>query len=270
MGINIRSKEEIELIRVSSLLVGKTIAEVAAHIKPGVTTLELDKIAEDFILSHNAKPAFKGYDGFPSSLCISVNSEVVHGLPSLRELKDGDIITIDCGVLKDKYYGDSAYTFAVGNVDDDVLQLLKITKESLYLGIQKAIAGNRVGDVSNVIQKYCEANGYGVVRELIGHGIGTELHEKPEVPNFGKAGTGPLLKPGMVIAIEPMINKGTKNVRQLKDGWTIITNDGECSAHFEHTVAIDNLKPNILSSFELIEEAELKNENLNKHLIIKI
>lgn len=269
MGINIRSDEEIELIKISSLLVGKTIAEVAAHIKPGVTTQELDKIAEDYILSHQAKPAFKGYNGFPASLCISVNSEVVHGIPSKREIKEGDIISIDCGVLKSEYYGDSAYTFAVGEVDDDVLQLLRVTKECLYLGVDKAIAGNRVGDISNTIQKHAETHGYGVVRELIGHGVGRALHEKPEVPNFGKAGAGPLLKPGIVIAIEPMINKGTKNVRQLKDGWTIITNDGECSAHFEHTVAIGNLKPNVLSSFEPIEAAELKNVNLNKHITVK-
>ena len=270
MSINIRSIEEIELIRVSSLLVGKTIAEVAKHIKPGVTTLALDKIAEDFILSQNARPAFKGHEGFPSSLCISVNSEVVHGLPSNRELRDGDIISVDCGVLKDSYYGDSAYTFAVGDVEEETLKLLRVTKECLYIGVNKAIAGNRVGDISYNIQKHAEQNGYGVVRELIGHGIGRQLHEKPEVPNFGKAGSGPLLKPGIVIAIEPMINRGTKNVRQTKDGWTIITRDGEPSAHFEHTLAINNLRPEILSSFELIEEVEFKNENLNKHTAVKI
>ncbi len=262
MQIEYRSKEEIELIRISSLLVGKTIAETAKHIRAGITTAELDKIAEDFIHSQDAKPAFKGYNGFTGSLCISVNAEVVHGIPGKRELMDGDVVTVDCGVLKNGYYGDSAYTFAIGEVSEEVKKLLKVTKACLYLGIAKAVAGNRIGDISYNVQKHAESNGFGVVRELVGHGIGTKLHEKPEVPNYGKAGQGLLLKPGIVIAIEPMINMGTKNVRQLKDGWTIVTADNKPSAHFEHTVAIDNLQAEILSSFEPIEAEEKKNKNL--------
>ncbi len=264
MQVEYRSKEEIELIRISSLLVGKTIAEVAKHIREGITTAELDSIAEQFILDHAAQPAFKGYHGFSGSLCISVNAEVVHGIPGSRVLQNGDVVSVDCGVLKNGYHGDSAYTFAIGEVSEEVIKLLQITKECLYHGIAKAIAGNRIGDISHAVQRHAEANGYGVVRELVGHGIGKKLHEKPDVPNFGKAGQGLLLKPGLVIAIEPMINMGTKNVRQLNDGWTIVTSDGKPSAHFEHTVAIDNIQAEVLSSFEAIEESERQNINLNK------
>ncbi len=262
MQINYRSKEEIELIRISSLLVGDTIAETAKHIKAGITTDALDKIAEEYMRSFDAVPAFKGYNGFPASLCISVNAEVVHGIPGKRELIEGDIISIDCGVLKNGYYGDSAYTFGVGTVDEKGERLMRVTKECLYIGISKAITGNRVGDISYNIQKHAEVNGYGVVRELVGHGVGKKLHEKPEVPNFGKAGQGVLLKPGIVIAIEPMINMGVKNVRHLKDGWTVVTADNLPSAHYEHTVAVDNVKAEILSSFAAIEKAEKENINL--------
>jgi methionyl aminopeptidase len=260
--IEYRSQEEIELIRLSSLLVGKTIAETARHLRAGITTEALDKIAEDFIRSHDAVPAFKGYHGFSGTLCISVNAEVVHGIPGKRELKDGDVISIDCGVLKNDFYGDSAYTFAVGGISPETEKLLITTKQCLYLGIEKALAGNRVGDISNAIQKHAESNGFGVVRELVGHGVGRQLHEKPEVPNYGKAGQGPLLKPGLVIAIEPMINQGTKSVKQLKDGWTIVTADSKPSAHYEHTVAVLNLKAEILSSFVEIETSEKNNINL--------
>lgn len=249
-----KTEEEIELIRESSLLVGKALAEVARVIKPGITTLDLDKVAEEFIADNNALPAFKGYHGFSNSLCISVNAEVVHGIPGKYELKDGDIVSVDCGVLKNEYYGDSAYTFAVGEVKPEVIRLLEITRESLYKGIEMAIEGKRVGDISYAIQEHAEKNGYSVVRELVGHGIGKKLHEAPEVPNFGKRGSGPKLKKGLVIAIEPMINLGKKGVRHERDGWTITTADKLPSAHFEHTIAIKNDKADILSSFKYIEE----------------
>ena len=249
-----KTKEEIELLRESSLLVGKTLAEVAKAIKPGITTLLLDKVAEEFIMDNNAMPGFKGYGGFPNSLCISVNSHVVHGIPGKYELKDGDIISVDCGVLKNKYYGDSAYTFAVGNVKPEVLNLLKITKESLYKSIEKAVVGNRLGDISEAVQSHAEKHGYSIVRELVGHGIGKNLHESPEVPNYGKKGSGLKLQEGLVIAIEPMVNFGKKEVIQENDGWTIRTVDNLPSAHFEHTVAIGREKADILSSFEFIEE----------------
>ena len=249
-----KTDEEIELQRESSLLVGKTLAEVAKRIKPGVKTIDLDRIAETFIRDHGAIPGFKGYNGFPATLCISVNDEVVHGIPGDRELKDGDIVSIDCGTLMHGFYGDSAYTFAVGDVKQEVLDLLQRTKESLYLGIGKAVAGNRVGDIGYAVQSYVESFGYSVVRDLVGHGVGRQLHEKPEVPNFGRRGTGPKLKKGMVIAIEPMINLGVKEVVQNRDGWTIRTVDSKPSAHFEHDVAIRNGEPDILSSFEEIEK----------------
>ncbi len=252
--IPIKTDEEIELQRESSLLVGKTLAEVAKRIKPGVKTIDLDRIAETFIRDHGAIPGFKGYNGFPATLCISVNDEVVHGIPGDRELKDGDIVSIDCGTLMHGFYGDSAYTFAVGDVKQEVLDLLQRTKESLYLGIGKAVAGNRVGDIGYAVQSYVESFGYSVVRDLVGHGVGRQLHEKPEVPNFGRRGTGPKLKKGMVIAIEPMINLGVKEVVQNRDGWTIRTVDSKPSAHFEHDVAIRNGEPDILSSFEEIEK----------------
>ena len=252
--IPIKTDEEIELQRESSLLVGKTLAEVAKRLKPGVKTIELDRIAETFIRDHGAVPGFKGYNGFPATLCISVNDEVVHGIPGDRELKDGDIVSIDCGTVMHGFYGDSAYTFAVGEVAQEVLDLMQRTKESLYLGIRQAVAGNRVGDIGFAVQSYVESFGYSVVRDLVGHGVGRQLHEKPEVPNFGRRGTGPKLKKGMVIAIEPMINLGVKEVVQNKDGWTIRTADSKPSAHFEHDVAIRNGEPDILSSFEEIEK----------------
>lgn len=253
-AIELKTVEEIELQRESSLLVGKTLAEVARHIRPGVTTLSLDRIAETFIRDHGAIPGFKGYGGFPGSLCISVNDEVVHGIPGKRELRDGDVVSVDCGVLKNGFYGDSAYTFAVGDISPELRLLLDRTLNSLYEGIKMAVDGNRVGDVSFAIQNYIDQFGYGIVRELVGHGVGRKLHEAPEVPNFGRRGAGPRLQTGMVIAIEPMINLGTKNITQDADGWTIRTSDRRPSAHFEHTVAIGKEKADILSSFEMIEE----------------
>jgi methionyl aminopeptidase len=252
--INYKSAEEIELIRESSLLVGKTLAEVAKIIRPGITPLELDRRAEEFIRDSNAIPAFKGYGDFPNTLCISLNDVVVHGIPSSKALIDGDIVSVDCGVLKNGYYGDSAYTFEIGEVNEAIKQLLKVTKESLYKGIEKAIEGMRIGDVGYAVQEHAEKFGYGIVREMVGHGIGKNLHEKPEVPNYGKRGTGIKLSEGLVIAIEPMINLGKAPIFQDKDGWTIRTKDGKVSAHFEHTVAVKKGKADILSSFEFVEE----------------
>jgi methionyl aminopeptidase len=253
-GLYYKTKEEIELIRESSLLVGKTLAEVAKVIKPGVTTLSLDKVAYEFIHDHKAVPAFLNYSGFPNSLCISVNSHVVHGIPGKYELKDGDVVSVDCGVVKNNFFGDSAYTFAVGEVESEILNLLRITKESLYKGIEMAIVGKRLGDIGEAVQTHAEKNGYSVVRELVGHGIGRNLHESPEVPNYGKKGTGLKLLEGLIIAIEPMINMGKKAIMQEKDGWTIRTADNLPSAHFEHTIAVGKDKADILSSFEYIEE----------------
>ncbi len=249
-----KTEEEIELLRESSLLVGKTLAEVAKLIKPGVKTINLDQVAEEFIRDNNAKPGFKGYNGFPYTLCISVNENVVHGFPSERELKDGDIVSVDCGTIKNGFYGDSAYTFAVGNVKEEVLMLMKRTKESLYKGIENAIAGRRIGDIGYAIQSYVESFGYSVVRDLVGHGLGRNLHEKPEVPNFGRRGRGTKLKENLVIAIEPMINLGTKRVVQEKDGWTIRTADRQPSAHYEHDVVVRKGKAEILSTFDYIEK----------------
>jgi methionyl aminopeptidase len=249
-----KTQEEIELIRESSLLVGKSLAEVAKIIRPGITTGELDKVAEEFILDNGGKPAFKGYSGFPNTLCISTNAQVVHGIPGKRVLLDGDIVSVDCGVLKNGFFGDSAYTFTIGEVKQEILNLLKSTKESLYKGIEKAVMGQRLGDISYAIQEHAENNGYSVVREMVGHGIGRQLHEKPEVPNYGKRGAGIKLNEGLVIAIEPMINMGKKGIKQEEDGWTITTSDGMPSAHFEHTVAIRKGTADILSSFEYIEE----------------
>ncbi|MDQ3050406.1 MAG: type I methionyl aminopeptidase [Bacteroidota bacterium] len=264
MQVIYKTPEQIELIRVSSLLVGDTLAEVASALRPGITTLELDQIAETFIRDHKSVPAFKGYNGFPGSLCISVNAEVVHGIPGKRELIEGDVVSIDCGVICDGYFGDSAYTFTIGDGTEITRKLLKVTKESLYLGIEKAISGFRIGDISAAVQDHAESNGFGVVRELVGHGVGIRLHEKPEVPNYGKKASGMLLKTGIVIAIEPMINAGKRTVKQLDDGWTILTSDLKPSAHFEHTVAIGVQKADVLSSFIKIEEAEFKNINLSK------
>ena len=261
--IHYKSKAEIELMRESSLLVSETLAMVAGIIKPGITTLYLDRIADEFIRDNKATPSFKGYNGFPFACCISVNDAVVHGFPKSNELKDGDIVSVDVGVFKNGFHGDSAYTFAIGEVSAEIKQLLKVTKESLYIGIEKAVHGNRVGDIAFAIQEHTEKkHGFGVVRDLVGHGLGRHLHEEPQVPNFGKRGTGAKLKEGMVIAIEPMINMGTKEVFHDKDGWTIKTADGKPSAHFEHDVAIRKGKADILSSFVAIEAAESANANL--------
>lgn len=252
--IPIKSDEEIDIQRESSLLVGKTLAEVAKLVRPGVTTLKLDQVAETFIRDHQAKPGFKGYNGFPATLCISVNDAVVHGIPGSHELKNGDIVSIDCGVLKNGFYGDSAYTFPVGEVNEEVLLLLQRTKESLYLAIEQAVAGKRIGDIGYAVQSYTEGFGYSVVRDLVGHGVGRNLHEKPEVPNYGRRGSGMKLKSGMVLAIEPMINLGVKEVIQEKDGWTIRTADSKPSAHYEHNIAVRNGKADILSTFDYIDE----------------
>lgn len=258
-----KTSDEVELIRKSSLLVGKTLAAVAAAIKPGMTTLELDTLAETVIRDHGAVPSFKGYNGFPGTLCVSVNEQVVHGIPGNRVIQDGDVVSVDCGAFMNGFHGDSAYSFLVGNVPAAAVRLAKVTKESLYLGIGKAVAGNRIGDISYAIQSYCETQlGYGVVRELVGHGIGRELHEAPEVPNFGTRGRGVQMQEGLVIAIEPMINLGGRQVVQEKDGWTIRTRDNKVSMHYEHTVAVGKEKADILSSFEEIEEAVSKNEYL--------
>ncbi len=252
--IYLKTPEEIELLRKSNVLVGKTLAEVAKAIRIGITTLELDKIAEDFIRSNGALPGFLGYQGFPNTLCISVNDQVVHGIPSNYALKDGDIVSVDCGTIIDGYYGDSAYTFCVGNVDPKVKKLLDTTKEALYKGIEQARHGNRIGDIGYAIQQHCQAAGYSVVREMVGHGIGKNMHEEPEVPNYGKRGQGLQLREGMVIAIEPMINMGNKKIVFERDGWTIRTMDRKPSAHFEHTVAIQKGDASILSTFQYIEE----------------
>lgn len=251
--ISLKTEEEIEIQRESSLLVGKTLAEVAKHVRPGIKSIELDHIAETFIRDHKAVPAFKGYGGFPGSLCISVNDQVVHGIPGNYELKDGDIASIDCGVLMNGFYGDYAYTFEVGEVDESIKTLVRVTKESLYLAIEQAIVGKRIGDIGHAVQSHAEPYGFGVVRELVGHGVGRQLHEKPEVPNYGKRGTGVKLKKGMVLAIEPMINMGDRGVKQEADGWTIRTVDGLPSAHFEHNVVVREGKAEFLSSFEMIE-----------------
>lgn len=253
--IYIKTREEIELMRESALIVSRSLGIVAKEVKPGVTPKYLDKIAEEFIRDSGGVPAFKGYRGFPATLCISINEAVVHGIPTDKPLKEGDIISVDCGVKKNGFYGDHAYSFAVGAVKPELQKLLDVTKESLYKGIEQCIAGNRIGDISFAIQQHAEKHGYGVVRELVGHGLGKSLHEDPEVPNYGKRGDGPKLKDGMVLAIEPMINLGKKNVKQLNDGWTIVTADGLPSAHFEHDVAIIDGKPEILSTFAFVEEA---------------
>jgi methionyl aminopeptidase len=250
-----KTEEEIELIRESSLLVGKTLAELASLVQPGITTLELDKVAHDFIHDHGAVPGFLNYNGFPNSLCTSVNAEVVHGIPNDKPLENGDVVSIDCGVLMNEFYGDSAYTFEVGEVSAEVKELLETTKESLNRAIEAAVAGNRIGDIGFAVQDYCEKKGYGVVRELVGHGLGMNLHESPEVPNFGRSKSGLKLKEGLVLAVEPMINLGTHRVVQASDGWTIVTADGKPSAHFEHDIVVRKGKAEVLSTFELIEQA---------------
>ena len=259
--IYLKTREEIELMRESALMVSRTLGIIAREIKPGVTPLFLDRMAEQYIRDNGGIPAFKGYKGgrgvpdFPATLCISINEAVVHGIPTDAPLRDGDIISVDCGVKKNGYYGDHAYTFAVGEITPSVKKLIDITKESLYLGIQQMVSGNRIGDISFAIQQHAEKHGFGVVRELVGHGLGKSMHEEPEVPNYGKRGDGPKLKDGMVLAIEPMINMGTKNIKQLSDGWTIVTADAKPSAHFEHAVAIVDVKPDILSSYAFSEDA---------------
>lgn len=253
--IKIKTLEEIELMRESALIVSKTLGMLASEVKPGVTTLQLDGMAETFIRDHGAVPGFLGLYDFPNSLCMSPNAQVVHGIPNNTPLVEGDIISIDCGALKNGFYGDHAYTFEVGEVDAETKKLLQVTKESLYVGIREFKIGNRVGDVGYAIQQYTESRGYGVVRELVGHGLGREMHEDPEMPNYGKRGRGKKFVEGMVVAIEPMINLGTRRIKQLKDGWTILTADNKPSAHFEHDVAIIDGKPEILSTFAYIYEA---------------
>lgn len=252
--LHLKTTEEIELLRASNQLVSRTLAEMAKIIKPGVTTLYLDKIAEEFIRDNGAVPGFKGYNDFPNTLCTSVNDEVVHGIPSDNVLLNGDIVSIDCGVILEGYYGDSAYTFPVGEISEKRQRLLDYTRESLELGVREAIAGNRIGDVSFAVQTKAENGGYSVVRELVGHGLGKKLHEAPEVPNYGKRGRGVKLQEGLVICIEPMINMGTRHVRQMRDGWTIRTADNMPSAHFEYAVAVRKGEVDVLTTFEFIEE----------------
>ncbi len=249
-----KTSEEIELIRESALSVSRTLALVAEHIGEGVTTGKLDKLAEEFIRDNGGVPSFKGYHGFPATLCMSVNEEVVHGIPGDYQLKNGDVISVDCGVYKNGFHGDHAYSFKIGNVKPEISKLLKITKESLYEGIEAAKSGNRIGDIGFAVQSYVQKEGYSVVRELTGHGLGKDLHEDPSVPNYGKRGRGAKIIEGMVIAVEPMINLGKKAVRQLSDGWTIVTADGMPSAHFEHDIAIVEGKAEILSTFDLLED----------------
>ncbi|MFR9649009.1 MAG: type I methionyl aminopeptidase [Rikenellaceae bacterium] len=252
--IHLKTKEEIELLRENNILVSRTLALLGKHIAPGVSTKRLDEIAEEFIRDNGAVPAFLGYQGFPATLCVSVNDQVVHGIPSDKEiLKEGDIVSVDCGTFMKGFVGDSAYTFCVGEVADEVKQLLQVTKEALYKGTAAAKAGNRVGDISSAVQDWSERFGYGVVRELEGHGLGRKMHEAPGVPNFGLRGRGPLLREGMVLCIEPMINMGTRNVIFESDGWTVRTRDGKPSAHFEFAVAITKSGPDILTDFSIIE-----------------
>jgi methionyl aminopeptidase len=257
--IFLKSESEIEKMRESAQIVSRTLGEVAKHIEPGVTTGKLDRIAEEYIKKNDGRPAFKGYgpkgNEFPGTLCISVNEEVVHGIPSdKRELKEGDIVSIDCGVEKDGYFGDHAYTFAVGECEDEKIRLLRATLESLYKGIKKAVHGNRIGDISQAVQSHCENEGFGVVRDLVGHGLGKSLHEDPSVPNFGKSGRGERLRSGMTLAIEPMITLGSWQVETLDDGWTVVTADGKVSAHYEHDIVVREGKAEILSTFDYIRE----------------
>jgi methionyl aminopeptidase len=261
--IYLKTEEEIELIRQSAIIICRTLEMVAGMLRPGINGLVLDKYAEDFIRDHGGIPAFKGFNGFPASLCISKNEEVVHGIPNEQEFKDGDILSIDCGVLKNGFYGDSAYTFAIGSVHEEIIQLLRITKESLALAVKEARVGNRIGDISHAVQEHTEGrHNYGVVRELVGHGIGKQLHEPPEIPNYGKRGRGLVLKEGLVIAIEPMINLGTRKVKQLKDGWTVVTQDKKPSAHFEHTVVVRQDSGELLSDHNIIEKSVKNNIEL--------
>lgn len=261
--IFLKTEDEIELMRAANQLVAATLTEIAKKIQPGVTTLQLDHLAEEFIRDHGAIPTFKGFPNpyggpFPASICASVNEEVVHGIPNDRPLENGDIVSVDCGALLNGFNGDSCYTFCVGEVKDEVKQLLRVTKESLYLGIQSAITGKRIGDIGFAVQEHCESHGYGVVKEFVGHGIGKEMHEDPAVPNYGRRGNGPLIKNGLCIAIEPMITMGSPQIGMMPDRWTVKTTDGKCAVHFEHTIAIHHGKADILSSFEEIEKIEGK------------
>lgn len=261
--IHYKTEEEVELIRQSCKLINDAIAETARILKPGITTLQLNNRAEEFLLDNGGIPSFKGYEGFPFACCISVNDAIVHGFPNSIELKEGDVVSVDVGTIKNGFHGDSAYTFALNGIDDDIANLMRTTKESLYRGIEKAIVGNRTGDIAFAIQDYTERqHGYGVVRELVGHGLGRDLHEDPQVPNYGKRGSGQKLKNGLVIAIEPMINMGGKEIFHDEDGWTIRTRDGKPSAHYEHTICVRPMKADKLSSFEKIEEVEKANPNL--------
>lgn len=260
--IHYKSTEEVELIRASAQMVSKTLAEVAKVIGPGVTTLELNNLAETYIRDNGGIPAFLNFHGFPYSLCISLNDQVVHGFPGKHVLVEGDIVSVDCGVILNKYYGDSAFTFAIGEVDETTKTLLRVTRECLDKGIEKAVTGMRVGDIAYAVQEHAEKHKFGVVKELVGHGVGLELHEKPEVPNYGKRGSGVKLEEGMVIAIEPMINAGRAGIKFWDDGWTVSTVDGKPSAHFEHTVAIKKGKADILSTFSYIDDV-LKEKNNN-------
>jgi methionyl aminopeptidase len=258
-----KTKAEIELIRESCSVVGLALAEAAKFLRPGITTKDLDQVIEQFILDNKALPSFKNYRGYPFASCISVNEAVVHGFPSNTPLQEGNIISVDIGAYKNGFHGDSAYTFALGDPGEKVLKLMRVTKESLYKGIEKAVAGNRVGDISHAVQEHAEkVHGYGIVRELVGHGLGKHLHEDPQVPNYGKRGSGVKMQQGMVIAIEPMVNLGTKDVYYDEDGWTVRTKDKLASAHFEHTVCVQKTKPEILSSFAEVEKAEKENPNL--------
>ncbi len=249
-----KTDEEVGLLKESNLLVSRTLAEIARYIKPGITTLYLDRIAEEYIRDNSGIPAFLGYGGFPKTLCTSVNEEVVHGIPSDYSLKEGDIISIDCGVILNGWYGDSAYTFAVGEIKEEVRKLLDYTRAALEEGVRAAVSGNRVGDISSAVQAKAESGGFSVVHELVGHGIGKKLHEPPEVPNFGKQGTGPKMEKGLVICIEPMINLGSKETIQMSDGWTVKTADGKPSAHFEYAVAVNKGKADVLTTFRFIEK----------------
>lgn len=266
----LKTNEQIELMRQSALLVSKTLSEIAKDLKAGVTTLSIDKRIGQIIGDHNAIPSFLHYKGYPFNSCISVNDVVVHGFPGAYELKEGDIVSIDIGVILNDWHGDHAYTFAIGEPEDDVKQLVQVTKESLYKGIEKAVAGNRIGDIAFAIQDYTERkHGYGVVRELVGHGLGKNMHEDPQVPNYGKRGSGAKLKEGLVLAIEPMINLGTREVFTEEDGWTVRTKDGKASVHFEHDVAIRKGKADILSDYSIIEKAERANPNLHTQQILQ-
>lgn len=260
--VKLKTEEEIAFIKESSLILGKALAEAAKILKPGITGLEVDMQIETFIKDHGAVPSFKNYRGYPYSICYSTNDAVVHGFPTADVLKDGDIVSVDCGVYLNGFHSDSAYTFAIGEVSTKVAKLMKVTKECLYRGIENAAVGKRVGDIGYAIQSYAESNGFTVVRELVGHGLGKDLHEEPEVPNYGKRGNGPVLKANTVIAIEPMINMGKREIKTLRDGWTVATRDGEPSAHYEHTVVVRNGKAELLTTFEFVESEIKNNKNL--------